>query len=313
MNKKFITLLPYLGLLFAHIVWGANFVVAKLTLNEFPVMNLAFFRFFLAFLLMLPFLFIFEKKQLKIKVKHIPKLFIGSLLMVTLNIAFFFQGISMTTTIEASSLSMSVPIFSIFIAWIFLREKIYLVNLLGVLFGLFGALIISGLPLILLGSYNSANLVGNLLILLSAFSTVIGMIIIKQLLKEYDSVVLTTVIFGFAAISFIIPAVLEFINNPAWINKISVFGILGLIYMALMSSVVAYFLFSWALEKIDIVKVSLFEYFNPAVTATLAVPLLGERISFSFIVGTCLVILGVYWGTLGKSEHHHFSHKHHRR
>ena len=304
--------LPYLALFVAHLIWGANFVIAKLTLWEFPVMSLAFLRFFLAFILLVPFLLVFSKKDLKVKIEHWPKLFGAAILMVTLNIAFFFEGISRTSAISASSLTMSIPIFSVLIAWIFLREKIYFVNFLGVLFGLLGAMVILGLPLIFLGSYSSTELTGNLFILLSSLSSVVGIIFAKQLLKTYHPIILSTIFFGIASLSFLFPAILEYVQNPAWINKVSVLGVLGLFYMALMSSVVAYFLLSWAIEKVDIVQASMFEYINPAVTATLAVPILGERISFSFIIGTCLVILGVYWGTLGKSEHHHIHHKHHR-
>lgn len=304
--------LPYLALLIAHLIWGANFVIAKITLAEFPIMSLAFGRFFLAFLLLIPFLLTLGRQQLAVKLEHLPKLVIVSLLMVTLNIVLFFEGITRTTAINASALSMSNPIISVFIAWLFLKEKIYFINLLGIAFGLVGAFVIIGLHLIFFGSYSGSDLLGNLLIVLSALSSVVGLILAKDLLKTYPPLLLSTILFGIASISFFIPAVYEYMQNPEWVNKISVIGVLGLFYMALMASVVAYFLLSWAIEKLDIVQASLFEYINPAVTATLAVPFLGERISFSFIIGTCLVVLGVYWGTLGKPQHHHLQQKHHR-
>jgi len=48
--------LPYIALIIAHLIWGANFVVAKVTLEEFPPMSLAFLRFSIASLLLIPFL-----------------------------------------------------------------------------------------------------------------------------------------------------------------------------------------------------------------------------------------------------------------
>lgn len=304
--------LPYLALTVAHIIWGANIVVAKMTLEEFPVMTLGFSRFLLAFILVLPFLAVFEKNQFKIKAEHWLKLLFGAVFSVSLSIAFFFLGVSKTSAINASSLTMTVPLISVFVSWLFLKEKIYLINFLGIMIGLVGALVIIGLPIIFFGGAGSSDLLGSLLIILSGISGIIGMVIIKQLTKIYHPLVISSVFFFIGAVSFLIPAMLEFYSNPNWLNKISIFGVLGLIYMALMASVCAYFLYSWALQKIDIVKVALFDYINPAITASLAVPLLGERISFSFIIGTTLVVLGVYWGTLGKIEHHHFHHKHHQ-
>ena len=40
--------IPYLALILAHLIWGINFIVAKITLQEFPPMSLAFLRFALA-------------------------------------------------------------------------------------------------------------------------------------------------------------------------------------------------------------------------------------------------------------------------
>lgn len=304
--------LPYLALLIAHLIWGVNFVVAKITLGEFPVMSLAFLRFTLASILLLPFLLAFEKKQLKIKLEKAPKIFLVGLLMFTVHISLFYEGLSRSRAIDASVLSMSIPIISVILGWLFLREKIYWINLLGILLGFAGAMTVLGLPLIFLGEFSSQGLLGNILILASGLSFVVGAIYAKSLLKTYHPLIVTAVGFITGMITFLIPAILEYLANPAWINKISLLGVLGLLYIAILSSIVAFFLLTWALEKTDPIRVHLFQYLEPAVAATFAVPLLSERISYSFIVGTVLVVLGVYWGTLGREHHHYPHHKHHR-
>lgn len=304
--------LPYLALVIAHIIWGANFVVAKITLQEFPVMTLAFLRFFLATILMLPFLITFDKKEFKVPLTHLPKLFLAGIMLVTINIALFYEGIKHTTAINASVLSMSIPIISVLGGWIILKEKIFWVNLAGILFGLLGAITVLGLPLIFVNGLSSEELLGNLLILLSCVSFVGGAILSKQLLKTYHPIIFTFYMFLIGAITFLIPAALEFINIPDWPNHISILGFLGLLYIIILSSITAFFMQAYGIDRTDVIKANLFHYIEPAVAATFAVPLLGERISFSFIIGTCLVVLGVYWGTLGKLHHHHQLHKHHR-
>jgi drug/metabolite transporter (DMT)-like permease len=304
--------LPYIALVIAHLIWGANFVVAKVTLQEFPPMSLGFLRFALASLLLVPFIAVFEKKELKVHLDHLPRLVIASLLLIPIQIALFYIGLPKTSAIDASVLSMGVPVLSVLVGWWFLKEKLYWVNLAGIVLGLFGAVLILGLPLIFLGEFSNKNLFGNLLLIISNGCFVFGAILAKDLIKKYNPLIFTAITFMVATITFLVPAALEYINNPTWVSQVSIIGVLGLLYITALSSISAFILLNWGFEKIGIIKSNLFHYMEPAVAATVAVPLLGERISFSFIIGTCLVVLGVYWGTLGKESHHHPHHKHHR-
>src|SRR4051812_40987998 len=120
--------LPYLAVFVAHLIWGINFVVAKLTLIEVPVMTLGFIRFFLAFLFMLPFFIFMKKRDRKINLVDLPTLIVVSLLMITFNIALFYEGITRTSTTTASGLLLIISIISVFGSWLLLKEKIYLLN-----------------------------------------------------------------------------------------------------------------------------------------------------------------------------------------
>lgn len=296
----------------AHLIWGANYVFAKITLQEIPLMSLGFLRYGLACLLITPFLFSLAPKDIRIKFEHLPKLILGGLLVACVNIAFFYMGLNRTTAIDASVLELSIPVISVIGGWWFLKEKIYTANLVGIIISLLGALSVIGIPLLLVGNFTSKQLVGNFLIIASSISFVAGSMILKKMLKIYSPLVITAITFLTATVAFSIPALIEYIQNPNWVLKVSILGIFGLIYITVLSSICAYFLLLWGLNKIPISHANMIQYLEPAVAATLAVPLLGERISFSFIIGTCLIVLGVYWGTLGKDDHHHPHHKHSR-
>lgn len=302
----------YLAIIAAHVIWGGNYVFAKITLEEIPVMSLGFLRYGLASLLIIPFLLSLEGKDKKVRIDHLPKLVFGALLIACINIAFFYMGLKRTTAIDASVLELSIPVISVIAGWWFLKEKIYSANLVGIIISLLGALSVIGIPLLFFGNFSAKQLSGNLLILASSTSFVIGSMIFKSMLKTYKPVVLTAVTFLIATVAFALPAFMEYLQNPGWILKVSILGIFGLIYITVLSSICAYFLLLWGLNRIPLSHANMIQYLEPAVAATLAVPLLGERISFSFIIGTCLIILGVYWGTLGKDEHHHPYHKHHK-
>lgn len=302
--------LPYIALILAHLIWGANFVVAKVTLEEFPPMSLAFLRFGLACLFLAPFVWV-QIKKTKIALSDLPKLTAAGIFIVTLNITFFFEGMTRTSAINASVLTLIIPVFSVLLGWLFLKEKVYLINLGGAALGLMGALVIIGIPQLLTGSYSTKALIGNLLIILASISFVIGAIFCGKMLKKYSTLTVTAISFLVGALTFFFPALREYLLNPAWTQSISIIGVLGLTYMTLLSSVSAYFLFEWGLSKTNISKADLFQYIEPFIAAFLAVYLLGETLSPSFLVGSGLIVVGVFLGTFAK-EAHHRHHKPHR-
>lgn len=302
--------IPYIALIVAHLIWGANFVVAKITLQEFPPMTLAFLRFAFASLLLAPF-FLAETKKVKIDKKDLPRLIAVGVFIIALNITFFFEGIKRTTAIDASVLSLTVPMLSVLFGWWFLKEKIYLINLSGIALGFIGALIIVGVPEIITGTVSSEMLTGNILIIMASISWVIGATISKTILNKYSSLTITAIAFLVGTVVFFIPAVFEYFQNPAWVNQITTLGVLGLIFMIFLSSISAYFLFEWGLSKTSVTIADLFHYIEPFVAAFLAITILRESASKEFLTGAFLVALGAYLGTLAK-EAHHKTHKAHR-
>lgn len=301
---------PYIALILSHTIWGVNFVVAKVTLGEIPPMSLAFLRFAIALLFLTPFL-LTEKRQNIIK-KDLPWLFAVGVLMVTLNIAFFYLGLTRTTVTAASALTLTIPVFSVIAGWWFLKEKIYTANLAGIIFGIAGALVVIGLPLAVFGvaAWNSPSFVGNILIVFASLSWVAGAVISKRMLTKYSTLTVTAIIFLVGVLTFVIPATQEYLQDPAWPARLTYLGIFGLLFIAIASSISAYFLFEWGLSKLGVVRADLFQYLEPLVAVTLGVFILNEGIRFSYIVGAILIGLGAYWSTLVLEAHKH--HKAHR-
>ncbi len=303
--------IPYIALFLAHLIWGANFVVAKITLQEFPPMSLAFLRFALASLFLAPF-FLSQTKKIKIdKKKDLPKLIAIGILIITLNIAFFFEGIKRTTAINASTLTLIIPLLSVLAGWWILKEKVYIVNLVGIVLGVIGAMVIVGLPQALSGSLSPQVLIGNILIILSSIAWVAGAVVAKKVLTKYSSLVVTAIAFLVGTATMFIPAMAEYIQNPSWPYQITMLGILGLIYMTLLSSISAYFLFEWGLSKTSVATADMLQYIEPLIATLLAVTILGEQLSYSFALGAGLIAVGTILGTLAKEAHlgYHKSHR----
>ena len=67
----------------------------------------------------------------------------------------------------------------------------------------------------------------------------------------------------------------------------------GILYMALFSGILAYTFYNKGLEKIDASKVSVFYYLQPLIAVPVSMAFLGDKISFVFVIGAGLVIVGV--------------------
>lgn len=300
---------PYVAIITANLIWGINFLAAKFALQEFPVMSLSFLRFFFALILILPFL-LTDKKNLKIKKEDLPWFILVGSLLITFNITSFYEGLQKTTVTDASLLTLVIPVISVLLGWIFLKEKVYTVNILGIILGLVGSILVIGLPLSIVGTIiPQSKILGNILILISALCWVVGAVLVKKLLNKYSSLTTTFVLFLIGTLSFLIPAIQDYLKDPSWPAKVTYVGFLGLSFIVFASSIVAFFTYDWGLKRLGIIKADLFQYLQPLIAIFLAVLFLGEKLQYSLIIGGVLIGLGTYWGVLGKEKtrhpHHH--------
>ncbi|MFN2549877.1 MAG: EamA family transporter, partial [Myxococcales bacterium] len=67
----------------------------------------------------------------------------------------------------------------------------------------------------------------------------------------------------------------------------------GVAYLIVITSVIAYLIWYWALKHLAAARVAVFSNLQPLATALLAHLFFGEQISFAFVLGACVVIAGV--------------------
>lgn len=278
--------LPYLSIAAACLIWGAASPIFKWSLTNIPVFTLAYFRFSIAALLLLPFV----KNKLHIEKKDIPTVFFIGLTGITLNISFFFWGLEKTSSINSSIIIASEPLFIILFSIIFLKERPKKKLWLGILLSVIGFLIIIEKSL---KGTNNGTLLGDLFILFATLAYVTQTIISKKIFEKYEAITITFWSFLVGTITFLPPFMYEALK-PHWLENLNVQGIIGIAFGAFLSSAAAYFLYNWGIKQIEISKSAVFNYLNPVSGIIIAIPLLGEKITPSFLVGALLVFIGVY-------------------
>lgn len=297
-------LLPFLALLLSGILWGASTPANKLTLEEIPPFTLAFLRFLLATVILTP-VFLLKGTHTPIRRRDLGKLIVLGLFGITLNIGTTFLGLTLTTGLDAVAIFSLVPLLVAVASAIVLGEKLTKVNFFGQFLALSGAAAVALSPT----GPTVNRFLGDLLLLVSAISVVIYIILSKELFRKYHSATITAFMFLVGVVTFAPLAGLELIQNPDWISGVSHQGLLGLAFIAIFTSVVAYLAFEWGLEHSTASLAGLIEHVQLLVGAVLAALILNEVLSTGFVLGSGLILVGIVFAT---RPSHHFRKAHAR-
>lgn len=282
---------PILALIIANVIWGAAAPIFKFSLTNIPPFTLGFLRFFIPVLLLLPFINGFKLRDLN--PKDWLELILGSFFGITINIAFFFLALQKTQSINAPIIASSGPVFLYILSILFLKEKAKLRVLIGMLIALTGVLFIILSPVLFDGkSFALGELTGNLFLVISTLGAVLHPILYKNILKKVDVMTITCLGFFIGSISFLPMVVGEL---RLWnVMMLDVRGIVGILFGALLSSLVAYSLYNYGLSKINAEEIGLFTYIDPVVAVLIAAPLLHEYPTIHFFLGAILVFGGIF-------------------
>lgn len=282
--------LGILALLASVFLWGPGPVITKITLWEIPPFSLAFLRGAISFFIV--FVLFFPKGYFKVKKEDLKKLIFAGLLGSFFNLGFFFWGIRLTSAISAQTIFTINPILTAILASFLLKEKIKPVQFFGIIIGLAGAILIALRDFFETGQLSNGSLLGNFFIFLAAISWVGYILTSKNLSRSYSPITITSfsILVGFLA--FIPLAVWENLQGISWISAVTYQGFFGVLYQGVFASVLAFLAYQTGLKLTSAFAAGVILYLNPVVTTLVAVPVLGEKITPTFLAGAVLVIAG---------------------
>lgn len=296
----------YLALVLTSMLWGLVPLATKIALWEIPPFTLSWLRFAFALAAVIP-IFLFKKGRLPKRQDLLKIIFITSL--AGLNVTFFAWGIQFTTTITSSLIYTSVPILTALGGFIFLKEKISPLQILGMIVAFFGVTLLIFLPLIEKGSrWEIGSFSGNLFICLAVFAFTGYTLGSRQLSLRFNPLTITaiSIFISFLLLAFLSP--LELIKDSQWTALVTPRSIFAVIYLGLGGTLVTFFLYQWVIKRTNAFVASLNLYLQPLVTGAAGVLILKERITFIFLLGAMLIVLGVFLSTslnflLTKNQH----------
>ena len=286
---------PVLSLLLSSFLWGVGGPIIKYTLEFITPFAFLLIRFIISSIVLYFFVDWKREKFKKVSFKNLLKILLIGSLGSGINLGLYFIAMSKTTAIEGVIIYAMAPIFVFFGGVLFLKEKETPRGWLGFIVSTIGFLLIVLKPLFENGFNASPNFVGNLLMLFSAITWALYALLIKLFYKHNNSgfhPVFITFFTSFAGVLFTIPFGFYEILVNTNINYVN--SLPGIFYMAIASSVVAFFLYNRGVSKIDVSHVSLFEYLIPVITLPIAIVFLNEKFSNIYLLGFVFLFFGLY-------------------
>ncbi|MGR5928292.1 DMT family transporter [Bacillus pacificus] len=290
------TILGAICLSLAASIWGGMYVVSKYVLDFIPPLTLVWLRFIIAFIVLYMILKIAEKKT-KENSNHSQKDwllfawigFIGYFISITCQ----FIGTKLSDAHTGSLVTSATPAFMVIFAAIILKEKLTARRLLSTIIATIGVIIVIGWD-IEIGSY----FIGTIILVGAAITWALLSIYVKIASARFSSLVITTYAIFFS-LFFITPfMVWEFQSNP--IEHMNLYVVLGVLYLGIVSTAGAFFLWNKGLELMDASIGSLFFFFQPIVGSLLGWLLLNETLNSNFFIGGILIVCSVFITTFEK-------------
>lgn len=271
------------------LIFGGNYWVAKSLMPDILIpQQVIFLRVLGAGILFWAMSLFFPKE--KVKAKDLLILFFAALLGVALNQSLFFEGLNRTTPVDASIIHVANPIIVLTLSAVFLGESINSKKITGIILGAAGALI-----LILYGkelSFSSDHLFGNLLIFLNAMAYASYLVVVKPIIKKYNTYTVMKWVYLFGFI-FIIPYTYSALQDISW-ELLWFKPLLSLLYVIIGTTFLAYFLTIYGLKTLSPTVVSFYIYLQPLMAGFLAIFLQIDILKWWKLLAAALIFTGVY-------------------
>jgi drug/metabolite transporter (DMT)-like permease len=278
---------PHLALIAVQILFATWPIVGKIALRAVPAIALVGFRVAGAALTFLILSRITGSLQ-TIKRADWSLLVVSSILGLILNQWLFVKGLSLTTAINSTLLSTTIPVSTLLVGVALGTDRVNWQRLLGIVLAAFGVLYLIGPGRV---QFSSATRAGDLLIVSNSVCYGAYIAVSKDLVKRYNALTVITWIFVVGCVATIPVGI--FSMAPIPFRSVPWVVWLAIIYVILLPTAGAYYLNAWALARVPPSTVAVYIYLQPLFAFALAPWILGESLSWRAVTASLLIFAGV--------------------
>lgn len=279
------------GILFgllAAAIWGGMYVVSDVVLKTIPPFTLLTLRLLLGIAVLGIMTYLQrEKMQRPTRTQVLQVIGIG-ILGFGISVGAQFVGTDESSAINGSLVTSASPAFILIFAAILLHEKLTTQRILAVVLATIGVIIIIDPAK---ADFGSETFRGNIALAIAAVTWGLYSILIRRVSATIDTLIITLIAF-FGGLLLTVPAAaVELQSRP--IGQIDGGTILGVLYLGIISTAGAMWLWNRAFALVDGSIASLTFFAQPLVGAVLSVILLHQEAPTSLLIGGLLIAVGV--------------------
>ena len=278
-------------------IWGSTFVFTKLLLQSgLTPAQIFTLRFTIAYVLLLCYSLITQHSSL------FASSWRDELLMVALGITggsvyFLTENAAMlyTTATNTSLIVCSCPLFAMLLVALVYRHTEWITKMQA----LGSGVACLGMAIVVLNGHFVLHLspLGDLLAFAACLCWAVYSLLAKPATERYSSIFVTRKVFFYGLLTIIPYYILK--PSEANIFSFSIFNfqlsiILNLLFLGVVASMLCYLTWNWVIGKLGAVDATNWVYFNPITTIGFAWWLLHEQITVWFLLGSALILLGMY-------------------
>ena len=281
---------PYLLLSITALCWAGNAIVGRLAAGHIPPVTLAFLRWSLAFLIILPLAWNHLERDW-----HAIRARLGTMMFLSLTgIAAFntlqYWALEYTQALNTLLLQSAAPLFVAGWSLILLGVRLTPAQAIGVTVSLTGVLVIllhGDLMAVTAIAFNRGDVIFTLALLIFGLYSV--MVLKRPAMHGLSFVAFT---FGCGAACLVPPLILELLWRP--VMQLDIPNLLTVLYVAIFPSTIAYLCFNRGVQLIGANRAAPFFHVVPVFGSAMAIVFLGERPQAFHVIGFALVLTGVF-------------------
>jgi len=282
-------LLAHISLFVANLIYAINYTFAKDVMPDFiQPSGFILLRVTGAVTLFLIFYFLFVNER--VEKKDIIRLAICGVFGVAINQLLFFEGLNLTTPINAAIIMTINPVLVIIMSALILFEKINLRKGIGIALGLVGAstLILNGGSV----SGNTNYTLGNMFVFINAASYGLYLVLVKPMMQKYHPITVMFYVFGFGLL-YVLPFGYTELMAVDWLSFPPII-IWEVLFVVICTTVIAYLLNSSALKLLNPSTVSIYIYLQPVLATLFAIFRGADALDEMKIISAIIIFVGVY-------------------
>ena len=284
----------------ATIIWSGNFIVARAVFDKIPPVSLAFYRWFTASVILFPFAINGFRNEFPVIKNNFWYLFWTALSGITLFNTFLYVAGHYTEAVNLALIgTTSSPVIALILAAIFLRERITVLRIIGMM------ICISGI-MYLLSRGSMDRLIafrfttGDWWILAAAFCFAVYNTLVRKKPKSLTPVTFLFTTFGLGTL-LLLPFYIIEINYSLPVDWS--WNLIGIVlYLGLGTSVISFLCWNAAIARLGSARTALYGNLIPIFSTLEAVWILGEVITYVHLISGILILIGLVLANIVSSN-----------